>query len=81
MGVIGRVDDEVVVDGDVSVGLVEYQVIVQVFRRLPDVFPAHFSRNGIACLDDVARIRQEHHAVMDQGCTFLDRHAVDDTFM
>ena len=62
------VDDELVVDGDVAVGVDERadHVVGQVVRAVPPVLPDEIAGHRVQRLDDVARIGHEQHAVADQ---------------
>ena len=62
------VDDQLVVDGDVPVGVDERadHVIGQIVRAVPPVLPDEIAGHRVEGLDDVARVRHEQHAVADQ---------------
>ena len=62
------VDDQLAVDGDVAVGLDQAadHVVAQVVRPVAAVLPDQVAGHRVDGLDDVLRVRHEHHAVADQ---------------
>ena len=66
------VDDEPVVDGDVAVRRrADRDVLREVVRLRAAMLPEQVAADGVDGLDDVARVRHVHDAVVDQGRSLL----------
>ena len=66
-----RVDDEAAVNGEVAVDVEQRErhgvkERFQIVRILPPVLPQQVAGGGVDGLDDVARVRHVHHAVIDE---------------
>ncbi len=68
-----RVDDQPAVDGEIAVDLHQHaeEVFRRVVRPLPPVLPDEVAARRVERLDDVARVRHVHHAVMDERRSLL----------
>ena len=71
--VAARVDDAGAVDGEVAVEVGEgaEHVVAEVVGHVAPVLPAEVAGGGVDGLDDVARVRHVHHAVVDERRALL----------
>ncbi len=71
--VAARVDDVGAIDGEVPVEVGEgpEHVVPEVVGQVPPVLPEEVAGGGVDGLDDVARVRHVHHAVVHEGGALL----------
>ena len=66
-----RVDDQIVVDGNVAIGGIDLDELPDIGGKRPPMLPQQVARHRVDRLDDVVRVRHVHHAVVDQRRSLL----------